>query len=109
PDAAAALLDLLDDLVAVHRPLGEQRQDGRADVAAPGAATAVPAAPPEPGAGAEAAAGTEVPEGGAVAARLEARRPRRGRRERRAAVVVPVGTPSRPAMSGGVHRCTPFL
>ena len=34
PQALAALGDLLDHLVAVHRPLGEQSQDGRADVAA---------------------------------------------------------------------------
>src|SRR5690606_34692922 len=32
--AAAALLDLADHLVAVHRPLGEQRDDRRPHVAA---------------------------------------------------------------------------
>ena len=37
PVAAAALRDHLDDLVAVHRLLGEEGQDRRADVAAAGA------------------------------------------------------------------------
>ena len=37
PVAATALGDHLDDLVAVHRLLGEERQDRGADVAAPGA------------------------------------------------------------------------
>ena len=37
PVAAAALRDHLDDLVAVHRLLGEERQDRGADVAAAGA------------------------------------------------------------------------
>src|SRR5580700_520698 len=40
PDAAAALADLLDDLVAVHRLLGQERERRRADVAAPGAPAA---------------------------------------------------------------------
>src|SRR5215472_1539428 len=43
PEAAAALVDLLDDLVAVHRPLGEQRESRRTDVTAP-RAPAPPAA-----------------------------------------------------------------
>ncbi len=45
PLALAALRDLLDDLVPVHGLLGEEQQDGGADVAAagaPGAATAAP-------------------------------------------------------------------
>src|SRR4029079_3991790 len=50
PDAAAALLELLHELVAVARLLLEQQQDRGADVAAP-RALAAPAAP----AGAEAA------------------------------------------------------
>ena len=43
PQVLAALGNLLDDLVAVHRPLGEQHQDGGTDVstaAAPAMATA---------------------------------------------------------------------
>ena len=40
PRAAAARGELLDDLVAVHGLLGEQAQDGRADVAAAGALAA---------------------------------------------------------------------
>ena len=38
PDPVAALGDLLDHFVAVHRPLGQQRQDGRSHVAATSAA-----------------------------------------------------------------------
>src|SRR5690606_13102632 len=45
PLALAALGDLLDDLVAVHGLLGEEQQDGGADVAAPGAPGAATAAP----------------------------------------------------------------
>ena len=37
PAAARALLELTDELVAVHRPLGEQPQDGPPDRAAAGA------------------------------------------------------------------------
>src|SRR5690606_6725134 len=44
PRAAAALADLLDDLVAVHRLLGEEHQDGGSHVAA----TGTPAAAPSP-------------------------------------------------------------
>ena len=44
PQVLAALGDLLDDLVAVHRPLGEQHQDGGTDVTT-AAAPAVAAAP----------------------------------------------------------------
>src|SRR5690606_3504637 len=44
PDVVTALADLLDELVAVHGPLGEQQQDGRADVTAPAASAATAAA-----------------------------------------------------------------
>ncbi len=44
PQILAALGDLLDHLVAVHRPLGEQRQDGCADVATLAAAPSAAAA-----------------------------------------------------------------
>src|SRR5262249_12089116 len=40
PDAAAAGLELLDHLVAVHRTLAKERQHGGADVAAPRPRTA---------------------------------------------------------------------
>src|SRR5581483_3245347 len=56
PQAVAALADLLDHLVAVHRPLGEQREDGRTDVTAP-----APSAPPAAAAmAATRTAGTEA-------------------------------------------------
>ena len=72
PDPVAALGDLLDHLVAVHRPLGQQRQDGRPHVAAASAAGAAttPSAAPSARAEAEARAeaGTESrPETGAEA------------------------------------------
>ena len=47
PVAAAPLGDDLDDLVAVHRLLGEEREDGGADVAAPGAAAGAEERPAE--------------------------------------------------------------
>src|SRR5215213_166362 len=50
PGPAGSLLELFDHLVAVHRPLGEQGEDGGPDVAAPrphpAAATAAVAARP---------------------------------------------------------------
>jgi hypothetical protein len=46
PDAAGALVELLDHLVPVHGPLGEEGQQGGADVAAPGAPAAAAASPP---------------------------------------------------------------
>src|SRR6185437_15861486 len=42
PDSPAALADLLDDLIAVQRALGQQGQRRRADVAAPGPRPAHP-------------------------------------------------------------------
>src|SRR5205814_3847691 len=53
PDALAALLDLLHQRVAVARLLGEEQQDGGADVAARGTAAA----------GAERRAGRSAPAG----------------------------------------------
>jgi hypothetical protein len=44
PHAAGALGDGLHDLVAVHRLLGDEQQDGGADVAARSAAPSAPAA-----------------------------------------------------------------
>src|SRR5262249_13007116 len=68
PDSVAALCDLLNHLVAVHRPLGEQGQDGRPHVTALAAivAAATPSAPSS--ARAEAEPGAEArPEAGAKA------------------------------------------
>src|ERR1022692_2598333 len=49
PDTAAPLADLLDDLVPVHRALGQQRERRRADVAALGPGASHHPRIPEPG------------------------------------------------------------
>src|SRR5690349_15294188 len=60
PQSVAALGDLLDHLVAVHRPLGQQRQDGRSHVAALAATRAAPAPSAAPATGSEAEARAEA-------------------------------------------------
>ncbi len=62
PQLLAALVDLLDHLVAVHRPVGEQLEDRGAHVTAPAASAAAgSAAPAAAAAGAEAEAGPKPP------------------------------------------------
>ena len=71
PRTTGALVELLDHLVAVHRPLGEQREQGGTDVGAPTAATTATAATLAGAAEAEATtaeAGTEARAGAAEAA-----------------------------------------
>src|SRR5918995_398569 len=103
PHAAGALLDLLDDLVAVHRPLREQCKHGRADVAAPGAAPPAPAVPARSeGACRPAEAGTEAAE-----VRTEARSPAAEGAfgtEGRVTVVLPAWAEAPPAAVVRVHR-----
>ena len=84
PQAAAAVGDLLDHLVAVHRTVGQQNQDGRADIATlaspASAATAARAAETEAAAGVEAeaaAAGAECRS--RPGSRVRSGRARRGR------------------------------
>src|SRR3978361_1047106 len=72
PQVLAALGDLLDHFVAVHRPLGEQRQDGGADVAAPAATTAATPATWAAAPSATAEAGTAAEAGSTEAGTAEA-------------------------------------
>ena len=85
PDSVAAFGDLLDHLVAVHRPLGQQHQNRRSHVAAPAtaAATTAPSAARTSKAGAETESATE--------AGAEARAKARAKTRAEAGAVMPAG------------------